>query len=62
MGQHCYVARFVTESLSYLSLDEFVFLREELKTEYCLSLGSDDLNRQSAAFLFSETINTAQKE
>jgi hypothetical protein len=62
MGQHCYVARFVTESLSYLSLDDFVFLREELKTEYYLSLGSDDLNRKSAAFLFSETINTVQKE
>jgi len=33
-----------------------------MKTEYCLLLGSDYLNRQSATFLFSETINTAQKK
>ena len=34
----------------------------EIKTEYCLPLGSDYLNRQSATFLFSATTNTAQKE
>ena len=41
MGQHCYVARFVTEYLSSLSLDKLVFSREDIKTEYCLPLGSD---------------------
>ena len=33
-----------------------------MKTEYCLFLGSDYLNRQSATFLILETINIAQKE
>ena len=50
MEQHCYVARFVIEYLSSLSLDKLVFSREDIKTEYCLPLGSDYLNRQSATF------------
>ena len=33
-----------------------------MKTEDCLPLGSDYLNRQSATFFISATINTAQKE
>ncbi len=33
-----------------------------MKTEYCLLLGSDYLNRQSATFSILETINTAPKE
>ncbi len=32
-----------------------------MKTEYCLPLGSDYLNRQSATFLFSETANKHTK-
>lgn len=31
-------------------------------SEYCLFLGSDYLNNNQLPFLFSETINTAQKE
>lgn len=36
--------------------------KNDMKIEYCLPLGSDYLNGQSATFLFSETINTTQKE
>ena len=33
-----------------------------VKTEYCLPLGSDYLNRQLLPFLCSGTINALQKE
>lgn len=62
MGQHCYVVRFVTESLSSIFLDELVFSREDIKIGYCLLLGGDYLNRKSTAFFIFRNTNTAQKE
>ena len=61
MGQHFYVVRFVTESLSSLSLDKLIFAREDIKTEYCLPLGSDDLNRKSAAFFIHDNRKFTQR-